>query len=200
MEEGVKNFTNQRFRNPSICEYQTFEEDSSPKKKRSEPKPIIGFKMYISVLQKAQYQDKWPRNYEIMIQSPELAKPVLHLPQLEAITSKTLNIGDQEINLYIQKVHPVIQKSQTSPHKSYNVLESLPACLGAPRCTRLHWIRRIPIRPEERPSLLTLAKPILFKECILLLQFGSTQTYLWKPEHHLNHPEDIQEILSFTST
>ena len=89
---------------------------------------------------------------------------------------------------------------QRPSHQSYTVFESLPACLGAPICTWPHWIRRIPIRPEERPGLLTLAKPILFKECLLLLQFGSTQTYLCKPGHHINHPEDIQEVLSFNST
>lgn len=39
------NFPNRRFCSPSICEYQTFEGDSSLVEKRPEPKPIIGFKM-----------------------------------------------------------------------------------------------------------------------------------------------------------
>ncbi|KAF2580237.1 hypothetical protein F2Q68_00006203 [Brassica cretica] len=39
-EEEVMNFTNRRFPRPSICEG-----DSSPMKKRPEPKPIIGLKM-----------------------------------------------------------------------------------------------------------------------------------------------------------
>ncbi|KAF3586204.1 hypothetical protein F2Q69_00031378 [Brassica cretica] len=43
-EKEVMNFTSQRFLNPSICEYATLEENSSPKKKRPEPKPIIGVK------------------------------------------------------------------------------------------------------------------------------------------------------------
>ncbi|KAG5373966.1 hypothetical protein IGI04_042713 [Brassica rapa subsp. trilocularis] len=43
-EQEVMNFTIQRFLSPSICEYATLEEDSSPKKRRPEPKPIIGVK------------------------------------------------------------------------------------------------------------------------------------------------------------
>ncbi|KAF3608291.1 hypothetical protein DY000_02050221 [Brassica cretica] len=42
-QEGM-NFTIQRFLSPSICEYATLEEDSSPKRKRPEPKPIVGVK------------------------------------------------------------------------------------------------------------------------------------------------------------
>lgn len=53
-------------------------------KKRPEPKPIIGFKRSLSSFQEAQYQEKWPRNYEVMPNLPEPVKPVLHLPQLEA--------------------------------------------------------------------------------------------------------------------
>ena len=83
-EEGVMNFSNRRFPSPSICEYPAFEADSSLVKKRPEPKPIIGFNMSLSSFQKAQYQEKWPRNHEVMIHSPKPVKPVLHLPQLEA--------------------------------------------------------------------------------------------------------------------
>ncbi|WZZ51329.1 LOW QUALITY PROTEIN: hypothetical protein YC2023_051436 [Brassica napus] len=75
------NFTNQRFLSPSICEYPTLEGDSSSNK---EPKHIIGVKRSLSDFQKAQYQEKWPRNYEVMIQSPKPVNPVLHLPQVEA--------------------------------------------------------------------------------------------------------------------
>ncbi|KAF3564082.1 hypothetical protein DY000_02015176 [Brassica cretica] len=83
-EQEVMNFTSQRFLSPSISEYPTLEEDSSPMKNRPEAKPIIGVKRSLSYFQKAQDQEKWPRNYEVMIQSPKPAKPVLHLPQLEA--------------------------------------------------------------------------------------------------------------------
>ncbi|WZZ78080.1 hypothetical protein YC2023_098652 [Brassica napus] len=53
-----------------------------------------------------------------MIQSPKPAKPVLHLPQLEAnrFNQPQPNIGDQDINIYIQEVNPVIQKSSTSSY------------------------------------------------------------------------------------
>ncbi|KAJ4877213.1 Uncharacterized protein Rs2_42231 [Raphanus sativus] len=77
-------FTNWRFSSPSICEYPTFEGDSSPMKKRPEPNPIIGFKRSLSSFQEAHYQAKWPRNYEVMNHSPKPVKQVLHLPQLEA--------------------------------------------------------------------------------------------------------------------
>lgn len=66
--------------------------------------------------------------------------------------------------------------------------------------TRVHWIRRIPIRPEDRLGLHQLAKPILFIEDLQPNQFGPTQTYLWKPGDHINHSEAIQEDISCTST
>ena len=75
----VMNFTSQRFPNPSICEYPTLEGDSSPRKERTEPKPIIGFNREPSAFQKALYQEKLTRKSEVMIQSPKPAKPVLHL-------------------------------------------------------------------------------------------------------------------------
>ncbi|CAG7876009.1 unnamed protein product [Brassica rapa] len=78
------NFTIQRFLNPSIYEYPTLEEDSSSIKERPEGKPIIGVKRSLSPFQKSQDQEKWSRNYEVIIQSPKPVKPVLHLPQLEA--------------------------------------------------------------------------------------------------------------------
>ncbi|KAJ4907781.1 Cytochrome P450 protein [Raphanus sativus] len=99
-EEGVMNFSNRRFPSPSICEHPSFEADSSLVKKRPEPKPIIGFKMSLSSFQKAQYQEKWPWNHEVMIHSPKPAKPVLHLLQWEASQSNQLQTrpwrpGDQ---------------------------------------------------------------------------------------------------------
>ncbi|KAG5383916.1 hypothetical protein IGI04_035386 [Brassica rapa subsp. trilocularis] len=78
------NFSRKRFPSPSIYESPTFEGDYSPRKELSEPNPIIGFKSDLSAFQKAQYQEKLPQNYEVMIQSPKPVKPVLHLPQLEA--------------------------------------------------------------------------------------------------------------------
>ncbi|KAF3594655.1 hypothetical protein DY000_02020099 [Brassica cretica] len=97
------NFTSPRFLNPSICEYPTLEDDSSPMKNWPEAKPIIGVKRSLSYFQKAQDQEKWPRNYEVMIQSPKPAKPVLHLPQLEASRFNQLQTrnwlpGDQSIH------------------------------------------------------------------------------------------------------
>lgn len=94
------NFSNSWFPSPSICEYPAFEADSSLVKKRSEPKPTIGFRMNLSSFQKAQYQEKWPRNHEVMIHSPKPAKPVLHLLQWESSKSNQLQTrpwrpGDQ---------------------------------------------------------------------------------------------------------
>ncbi|KAF2594545.1 hypothetical protein F2Q70_00045647 [Brassica cretica] len=45
------------------------------------------------------------------------------------------------------------------------------------------------------------AKPTSIRESLQPVQFGSsTQSYLWRPGDHLNHPEDIQDVLSCTST
>uniref|UniRef100_A0A0D3A5F2 Uncharacterized protein n=1 Tax=Brassica oleracea var. oleracea TaxID=109376 RepID=A0A0D3A5F2_BRAOL len=83
-DQRVMNFKSQRFLSPSICEYPTLEGDSSPRKERPEPKPIIGFKRELSYFQQAQFEEKWTRKSEVTIHSPEPAKPILHLPQLEA--------------------------------------------------------------------------------------------------------------------
>ena len=77
------NFTNPRLPGPSICEYATLKEDSSPMKRRPEPKPIIEVQRSLSAFHKALDHEKWSRNYEVMIQSLKPAKPVLHLSQLE---------------------------------------------------------------------------------------------------------------------
>ncbi|KAF2594766.1 hypothetical protein F2Q70_00042762 [Brassica cretica] len=78
------NFTNQRFSIPSIYEYPTLERDLSSSKERPEAKSIIGVKRSLSSFQKAQNQEKWPQNFEVMIQSPKPVNPVIQLPQLEA--------------------------------------------------------------------------------------------------------------------
>ncbi|WZZ34144.1 hypothetical protein YC2023_017545 [Brassica napus] len=178
-EKEVMNFRSQRFLSPSICEYATLEEDSSPKKKRPEPKPIIGVKRSLLDFQKAEDLEKWPRKLEDMINFPKPVKPALHLPYLEdpGFTSS--------------------QPQEWQPGDLLSHSEALHNILGS---TMPHWIRWIPIKPKDQAGLHQLAKPILFKECLLLFQFGSTQTYLWKPGHNLNHPEDIQEVLSCTST
>ncbi|CDY44826.1 BnaCnng11820D [Brassica napus] len=77
------NFPNRRFLGVSICEYTTLEEDSSPMKKHPEPNTIIRVKRISLAFQKAQDHEKWSMNFEVMIQSPKPAKPVLYLPQLE---------------------------------------------------------------------------------------------------------------------
>ncbi|KAF2574738.1 hypothetical protein F2Q70_00001224 [Brassica cretica] len=83
-EQEVMNFTNQRFSSPSICEYPILEGDLSSSKERPEAKPIIEVKRSLSAFHKAKDKEKWPRKYEVMIQSPKPVNPVLHLPQLEA--------------------------------------------------------------------------------------------------------------------
>ncbi|XP_033139566.1 uncharacterized protein LOC117131630 [Brassica rapa] len=128
-EQEVMNFTTQKFPSPSICEYPTLEGDSSPRKERPEAKPIIGVKRSLSAFHKAQYQEKWPRSYEVMIQSPKPVKPVLHLPQLEA-------------NRFNQ-----LQTRHWRPGDHFNQSEDILGvqeefCKFIP-CTSNHWIRRI---------------------------------------------------------
>ncbi|KAF3495221.1 hypothetical protein DY000_02054652 [Brassica cretica] len=79
------NFTSQKFLSPSICEYPTLEEDSSSIKEWPEAKTIIGVKRSLSALQKAQYQEKWPRKLGVMINSPEPAKPSSSMESLQPI-------------------------------------------------------------------------------------------------------------------
>ncbi|CAG7870814.1 unnamed protein product, partial [Brassica rapa] len=129
------NFTIQRFLNPSICEYATLEENSCPKKKRPEPKTIIGVKRTLLAFQKAEDLDKWPSKLEDMINFPKPAKPALHLPYL-----------------------------------------------------------------QDPAGLHQLAKPTSFKESLQPIQLGSTQGYIWEPGDTLDHSEDIQDVLSCTST
>ncbi|KAG5383755.1 hypothetical protein IGI04_035225 [Brassica rapa subsp. trilocularis] len=119
----------ERFSSPSICEYPTLEVDSSPRKERPEPKTIIGFKRNLSAFQKAQYQEKWPRNYEVMIQSPKPAKQVVHLPQLEASRFNQLQT---------RQWRPGYHFNQSGD--TLGVQEEF--CKFIP-CTSNHWIRRI---------------------------------------------------------
>ena len=123
------NFTSQRFLSPSICEYPTLEADSSPRKERPEPKPIIGFKRNLSSSQKAQYQEKWPRNYEVMIQSPKPAKPVLHLPQLEANRFNQLQTRHWRPGDHLKQSGDILGVQE----EFYKFIP----------CTSNHWIRRI---------------------------------------------------------
>ncbi|KAF3583930.1 hypothetical protein F2Q69_00029798 [Brassica cretica] len=123
------NFTSQSFLIPSICEYPTLEGFSSPRKERSEPNPIIRFKRDLSDFHKAQYQEKWTRKSEVMINIPQPAKPVLHLPQLEA-------------NRFNQ-----LQTRHWGPGDHFNKSGGI---LGIQEefymfipCTSNHWIRRI---------------------------------------------------------
>ena len=43
------------------------------------------------------------------------------------------------------------------------------------------------------------AKPTSIRERLQPIRLGSIQSYLWKPGDHLNHSEDIQDVLSWTS-
>ncbi|XP_033139373.1 uncharacterized protein LOC117130981 [Brassica rapa] len=129
-EQEVMNFTSQTFPSPSICEYPILEGDSSPRKERPEPKPIIGFKRSLSAFQKAQDQEKWQRNYEVMIQSPKPVKPVLHLPQLEAnrfnqLQTRHWRPGD--ISMHSGSLSNGLEESEkfipcTSPHRIRRIL------------------------------------------------------------------------------
>ena len=73
------NFTNWRFPNPSICEYPSLKVVSSLMNKRSDQTQL----MDIISFQQANNQEKIPRKYEVIAQSPKPAKPALHLPKLE---------------------------------------------------------------------------------------------------------------------
>ena len=66
-------FTNQRFSNPSICEYPSLEFVSSPKKKRSDPKQNVYFKIDLLSSQQAQEEEKRPRKSQDTI-------ILIHLP------------------------------------------------------------------------------------------------------------------------
>ncbi|WZY72322.1 hypothetical protein YC2023_004562 [Brassica napus] len=107
---------------PSICEYATLEEDSSPVKRRPEPKPIIGVNRSLSDFHKSEDHEKWSRNYEVMIQSLKPAKPVLQLSQLEP-------------NRFNQH-----QTKHWRPGDHFNQSGGIPEVVS---CTITHRIRRI---------------------------------------------------------
>ncbi|WZY99862.1 hypothetical protein YC2023_072191 [Brassica napus] len=178
-EQKVMNFTIQRFLNPSICEYATLEESSCPKKKRPEPKTIIGVKRSLLAFQKAEDLDKWPRKLEDMINFPKPAKPALHFPYLQdpGFTSN--------------------QPQEWQPGDLISHSEALHNIVGS---TMPHWIRRILIKPKDQAGLHQLAKLTSFKESLQPIQLGSTQGYIWEPGDTLDHSEDIQDVLSCTST
>ncbi|XP_033139245.1 uncharacterized protein LOC117130590, partial [Brassica rapa] len=173
-EQEVMNFTIQRFLNPSISEYATLEETSSPKKKRPEPKPIIGVKRSLLAFQKAQDLDKWPRKLEDMINFPKPAKPALHLPYLEdpGFTSN--------------------QPQEWQPGDLLSHSEALHNIIGSTMPTH-------PIKPKDQAVCIN-GQTTLFKESLQPIQLGSTQGYLWEPGDTLDHSEDIQDVLSCTST
>ena len=100
-EEEVINFSNQRSFSPSICEYQISKGDSDPRKKLSEPKPIIGFKMDLSAFHKDQNQEKWPWNYEVMIHPLKPAIPKTAQPS--SISKETVE-------------NPTNKATKCSPH------------------------------------------------------------------------------------
>ncbi|KAG5388543.1 hypothetical protein IGI04_030084 [Brassica rapa subsp. trilocularis] len=114
---------------PFICEYPTLEGDLSSSKERSEAKPIIGVKRSLSDFHKAQYQEKWPRNYEVMIQSPKPVKPVLHLPQLEANRFNQLQTRHWRPGDHFNQSGDILGVQE-------DFYKFIP-------CTSNHWIRRI---------------------------------------------------------
>ncbi|KAG5400087.1 hypothetical protein IGI04_014694 [Brassica rapa subsp. trilocularis] len=61
--------------------------DSGPRKKRHEPKPIIGFRIDLSAFKKDRNQEKWPWNYEVMIHPPKPA--ILKTAQPSSISQET---------------------------------------------------------------------------------------------------------------
>ncbi|KAG5385542.1 hypothetical protein IGI04_037012 [Brassica rapa subsp. trilocularis] len=128
-EQEVMNFTTQRFLSPSICEYPTLEGDLSSSKEQPEAKHIIGVKRSLSDFQKAQDQEKWPRNYEVMIQSPKRVKPVLHLPQLEANRFNQLQTRHWRPGDHFNQSGDIL-----------GVQKEFCKCIP---CISNHWIRRI---------------------------------------------------------
>ncbi|KAF2566442.1 hypothetical protein F2Q68_00026453 [Brassica cretica] len=168
-EQEVMNFTSQRFPSPSIYEYPTLEGDFSSKKERPEPKPIIGFNRDPSDFQKAQCQEKWTRKSVVIIQSPKPAKPVLHLPQLEA-------------NRFNQ-----LQTRHWRPGDHFNqsggilgVQEELYMFIS---CTSNHWIRKI---------LIYFNLPYLESQAFNRQQLFFPSVYA-RHQHLPDHKEDSQE-------
>ncbi|KAF3572286.1 hypothetical protein F2Q69_00061214 [Brassica cretica] len=114
-----------------------------------------------------------------MINFPKPGKPALHLPYLE---------------------DPGFTSNQPQEWQPGNLLSHSEALHNIIGSTMPHWIRRIPIKPKDQVGLHQLAKLTSFKESLQPIQLGSTQGYLWEPEDHLYHSEDIQGVLRCTST
>ncbi|KAF3604442.1 hypothetical protein F2Q69_00033855 [Brassica cretica] len=132
-EQEVMNFTSQRFLSPSISEYPTLEEDSSPMKNRPEAKPIIGF-------QKAQYQEKWPQILGVVINVPEPAKPTSSMESLQPI-----QLGSTQSYLWEPGDHlnQSGENIQTQPRPSEDIMHEPEEFYEFISCTSNHWIRRI---------------------------------------------------------
>ncbi|KAF2576349.1 hypothetical protein F2Q70_00003058 [Brassica cretica] len=60
--------------------------------------------------------------------------------------------------------------------------------------------RNQPNWSKKNQDAINFSKPTTIWESLQPIRFGSIQSYLWKPGDHLNHPEDIQDVLSCTST
>ncbi|WZZ27022.1 LOW QUALITY PROTEIN: hypothetical protein YC2023_010423 [Brassica napus] len=102
MDQKFMNFT--KVSHPVHLRVPDFRRRFKPRKERPEPKSIIGFRRGLSYFQKAQFEENWTRKSEDMIQLLEPAKPVLHLPHLEAYRFNHLQTrhwrpGDQSIHL-----------------------------------------------------------------------------------------------------
>ncbi|KAL0641965.1 hypothetical protein Bca4012_103341 [Brassica carinata] len=154
-DQKVMSFTKWRFASPSIREYPTLEGDSSLKKERPEPKPIIGFKRSLSAFQKAQYQEKWPRNERVMIHSPKPAKPVLHMPQLGASRFNQLQTRHWRPGDHFNQsggIPEVLSYTRTQENRRFNEesLKSNRSYLWKDwTIFRFDHFQAIPIRPEH---------------------------------------------------
>ncbi|KAF3604438.1 hypothetical protein F2Q69_00033852 [Brassica cretica] len=122
-------YTNKRFLSPSICEYPTLEEDSSPMKNRPEEKTIIGVKKSFSDFQKAQDQEKWPWILGLPINFPEPAKPTSSMESLQPI-----QLGSTQSYLW-------------DPEDHLNQSGGIPEFLSCTRTHRIRWILEDVLKP-----------------------------------------------------
>ncbi|KAF3554743.1 hypothetical protein F2Q69_00011000 [Brassica cretica] len=164
------NFTSQRFLSPSICEYPSLEVVSSPMKKRSDQNQLMDFEMDLLSFQQAKNQEKIPRKYEVMVQSPKPAKPALHLPKLEdsGLTSN--------------------QTQFLKPGDFVQIQESLYNILGS---TRPHLIKRI-LKESIQPNQSRLWKDLA------IFQFNHFQANQFRPEDIMIKPRCPEDISSHT--
>ncbi|KAF3578553.1 hypothetical protein DY000_02033300 [Brassica cretica] len=173
-EQEVMNFTSQRFLSPSISEYPTLEEDSSPMKNRPEEKPIIGF-------QKAQDQEKWPRILGVMINFPETAKPTSSMESLQPI-----QLGSTQSYFW-------------EPGDHLNHSGGIPEVLS---CTRTHRIRRI-LEEVLKPTRSHLWKYwTIFRFNLFQANQSRPEDIQTKPrpsEDIMHEPEEFYEFIPCTS-